>query len=122
VLKIEALSREKDRLDPYWRERGRYGIWPLPQMVLFGARIRRGRLNAGMSQRQLAAKAGVSQSGISRLERGLGIGMTAMRLVAIGMALGPDFPFGCCSHEHRCAWPYDPLAPGKPKPRRSWLS
>lgn len=34
-------------------------------------------------------------------------------MVRIGMALGPGFPFGCCPHEHQCAWPYNPDTPKK---------
>ena len=72
-----------------------------------------------MSQRGLAARAGVSQSAISRLERGVAIGMTAIRLVSVCMALGPNYPFGCCPHEHACAYPYDPRAPSEPRPHRT---
>ena len=36
--------------------------------------------------------------------------MGALRVVRIAMALGPQFPFGFCSHEHKCKWPYNPTA------------
>jgi DNA-binding XRE family transcriptional regulator len=118
---IEKRLLEKGPLDPYWRERERYGVWPLPELVLFGARIRHGRQQAGMSQRRLADKAGVSQSLVSRLERGVAHGMSAMRLVAVGMAIGPTFPFGFCSHDHPCKWSYDPTNPKQVRPPRPLL-
>lgn len=80
-------------------------------MELIGARFRHGRRQAGMSQRRLAERAGVSQSMVSRFERGRAPGMGALRFIRIGMALGPQFPFGFCSHEHRCKWPYNPDIP-----------
>jgi len=85
--------------------------WPVPEMVLIGGRFRRARLLYGLSQRRLAELAGVSQSAISRFERGLVTGMAVERLVAIAYALGPEFPFGCCPHEHRCDYPRDPTTP-----------
>ena len=87
---------------------------PSPDMELIGSRFQRGRQQAGMTQRQVAAIAGVSQSEVSRLERGRGGGISTYRFVAIGMALGPGFPFGCCPHEHRCAYPPFPDAPRSP--------
>jgi len=56
----------------------------------------------------VAATAGISQSVVSRFERGLVSHMSAERIVRLAMALGPDFPFGCCPHDHKCAWPSDP--------------
>ena len=88
--------------------RGRYVEWPLPIFLLVGARFRNGRQNAGLTQRQLADMAGISQSVVSRFERGLVSHMSAERIVRLAMALGPDFPFGCCPHDHKCAWPTDP--------------
>ncbi len=108
MVPVDANGRP---VDPYFRERHRYGEWPLPEMLLIGARFRHGRQQAGLTQRRVAAKSGVSQSLVSRFERGLTIGMGAMRLVRIGMALGPGFPFGCCPHPHKCAYPYDPRTP-----------
>ena len=86
---------------------------PTPEMVLIGARFRHGRRQAGISQRKLAQKSGVSQSLISRFERGRTPGMSTILVIRIGMALGPGFPFGCCPHQHKCAWPYNPDAARK---------
>ena len=61
-----------------------------------------------MSQRRVAELSGVSQSLISRFERGRNPGMATHRIFAIAMALGPRFPFGCCPHDHVCKWPYNP--------------
>jgi hypothetical protein len=45
---------------------------------------------------------------VSRLERGIALGFTAIRLVAIATALGPSFPFGHCPHDDKCGLPFDP--------------
>lgn len=87
---------------------GDFVHWPLPVFVLVGARFRHGRTRARLTQRHLADMAGVSQSVISRFERGLVSHMSAERIVRLAMALGPTFPFGACPHDHACHWPYDP--------------
>ncbi len=71
-------------------------------MVEMGARIRAGRHAAGLSQRAVADWAGVSQSEVSRLERGQGGNISTYRFVAICFAIGPSFPFGNCPHNHNC--------------------
>jgi DNA-binding XRE family transcriptional regulator len=81
---------------------------PTPDFEIVGARFRHGRRQAGLTQRQLAGMAGISQSVVSRFERGLVQKMSAERIVRLAVALGPRFPFGCCPHDHRCAWPRDP--------------
>ena len=81
-----------------------------PGSELIGARFRNGRVHAGLSQRRLAALSGVSQSLISRLERGRCPGLAAKRIIAIAVAIGPAFPLGCCPHDHDCSWPADPYA------------
>ena len=43
-------------------------------------------------------------------ERGLVRRASAERIVRIALALGPDFPFGFCPHDHTCSWPRDPTA------------
>jgi transcriptional regulator with XRE-family HTH domain len=98
------------RPDPYEQYRRRYGIWPVPEMVAMGARFRHGRRQARLSQRQLAERAYVSQSLVSQFERGLAVGMSAIRLMWIAEALGPRFPFGYCPHDHSCGWPRNPDA------------
>ncbi len=62
---------------------------------------------AGLSQREVAWRAGLSQSLVSRLERGLATGTTAERLIRIAEAIGPSFPFGFCPHHTNCAYAYD---------------
>jgi transcriptional regulator with XRE-family HTH domain len=84
---------------------GTFVVWPEPQMVAVGARFRNGRRQAGLSQSTLASRSGVSQSVISRFERGLVTGMSVERLVRIANALRADFPFGFCPHHDNCAYP-----------------
>jgi DNA-binding XRE family transcriptional regulator len=86
----------------------RYDRWPPVFFETVGARFRNGRQQAGLTQRQLAEKAGISQSVVSRFERGLVARMSAERVVRLAIALGPRFPFGCCPHDHRCPYPSDP--------------
>src|SRR5205814_8445804 len=87
---------------------GRIKEWPVPEMVRVGARFRNGRLQLGISQRRLAEFSMVSQSVISRFERGLVTGITAERLLRMANALGRSFPFGFCPHGHECRWPFEP--------------
>jgi len=58
----------------------------------FGALLRRLRSAAGLSQEELAERAGVSRNGISDLERGLSHTprFETVRLLADGLALGQD--------------------------------
>ena len=69
-----------------------------------GRRFRLGRQQAGMSQRSVASRAGVSQSEVSRFERGMTPHMSAYKVLEIGLALGPRFPFGYCPHDHDCIY------------------
>ncbi|HEY7024124.1 MAG TPA: helix-turn-helix transcriptional regulator [Candidatus Limnocylindrales bacterium] len=91
------------QLYPYQSERGEQP--PHPDFAMVGARFRNGRHQAGLSQRRLADKAGISQSVVSRFERGLVRKMSAERIVRLALALGPRFPFGCCPHDDGCPWP-----------------
>ena len=85
-----------------------YAQWPVPEMVIFGARFRNARILTGWSQRDVAREAGVSQTAVSRLERGLATGMSAERVIRIAAAI-PAFPFGYCpNHKTGCAYPFDP--------------
>ncbi|HUG48145.1 MAG TPA: helix-turn-helix domain-containing protein [Candidatus Limnocylindria bacterium] len=97
-------------------------LWPLLQrparpkppseIELVGRYVRRARGFAGVSQRTLAANAGVSQSMLARLETGHGGGVRIDRLVAIGATLGRALPLGFCPHRHGCAWErIEPPAP-----------
>jgi DNA-binding transcriptional regulator YiaG len=103
MSKRSALDQ---KLWPYVSERGEQA--PSPDFELVGARFRRGRRQAGLSQRQLATRAGISQSIVSRFERGLVRRSSAEKIVRLGLALGPRFPFGCCPHDHQCPWPANP--------------
>lgn len=47
----------------------------------------------------------MSQSTISRLERGLVPGLATWKLVKIGFVLGVRLPLAFCPHDHDCAWP-----------------
>jgi transcriptional regulator with XRE-family HTH domain len=70
----------------------------------FGAELRRCRLQAGISQMQLANRSGVAQSTISRLERGRVPGASMSKLVQLSDVLGRYLPFGYCPHNHVCTW------------------
>ena len=96
------------------RDGGLMETWPVPGRQVIGARFRNGRVKAGLSQRRLAALAGVSQSTISRMERGLILGMRFEAAIRIAAAIGPSLPFGACPHqqEHGCGWPFDPRPQG----------
>jgi transcriptional regulator with XRE-family HTH domain len=120
-------------LKPFFRRDswGRYEVWPDPRAIAFGRSLRRARLMAGMTQQHLSVKSGVSQSVISRFERGLAPGMSTERLIIISDVLGLRMPLGFCPHDHDCPWPrlmpeaYDhpPVQPRKiglpviPKPK-----
>lgn len=85
---------------------GRFSAWPVPEMVEFGRLVRHARKMAGLSQHNLAALSGVSQSTICRLERGLVPSMPAWKLVKIGFALQGRLPLGYCPHDHTCSFPH----------------
>ena len=70
----------------------------------FGAELRRCRIHAGFSQTQLAERSGVSQSTISRLERGKAPMAAMLKLVLLSATLGYRFPLAYCPHDHSCAW------------------
>lgn len=93
-----------DELGRYADDRQRRNETPTPETIEAGLRFRHGRHQAGLSQRRLADQSGISQSEISRLERGMTPGMSAYRVFTIALALGSRFPFGTCPHPHRCAW------------------
>ncbi len=70
----------------------------------FGVEFRRCRLYAGLSQVELARRSGVSQSTISRIERGKAPSAAMFKLVKISHAMGHGFPLGFCPHPHFCSW------------------
>jgi transcriptional regulator with XRE-family HTH domain len=73
-------------------------------LALLGRYLRRSRLLAQLSQQQLADKAGVSQSMVSRVERGVAPAAGVVRLVRMVQPLARLFPFGVCPHDHSCSW------------------
>ena len=90
--------------NPFEADRARRNETPTPETIEVGQRFRFGRQQAGLSQRSVADRSGISQSEISRLERGKTPGMSAYRVFAIALSLGDGFPFGTCPHPHRCAY------------------
>lgn len=70
----------------------------------FGIELRRCRVSAGLSQVELARRSGVSQSTISRIERGNAPSAAMFKLVKISSAMGQRFPFAFCPHPHFCSW------------------
>ena len=73
-------------------------------LVILGRYIRRSRRQRQITQAELAERAGVSQSMVSRIERGAAASVPLERFLAICMALGRLFPLGACPHDHPCAW------------------
>ena len=117
VPQIRRIKARRALEEAQYEQADRFWGAPKPSLEIFGQRIRAGRHRMGLSQRQLANRAGVSQSTISRLERGRCIGLAFISLVAICAAMGTDFPFGSCPHDHKCRWPSSPLeTPSEPDP------
>ena len=90
-------------------ETGRHQFEAEPAMLEVGRYLRRARRLAGISQQRMARDANVSQSMVSRTERGVAPGMGLERFVAMCEALGRIFPLGTCPHDHECAW--QPIKP-----------
>lgn len=117
-LRLLAVDIPREFFDQFRTNlNGDFAQWPLPVMQLVGARFKHGRRQAARSQRWVADRAGISQSVVSRFERGLVSHTSAERIVRLAEALGPGFPFGFCPHNHQCAWPFDPREPDQPRPR-----
>jgi len=57
--------------------------------IMVGSAVRAARLRAGVSQTELAARAGTSQPAIARLEKGM-VSPTVISLDRIARALGAD--------------------------------
>lgn len=88
---------------------GRRQLEPDPRLVFVGRYLRRARRYAGKSQQRVANESGVTQSQVSRAERGLAPAMGLIRLVMMSETLGRLFPLGTCPHDHECAW--QPIRP-----------
>ena len=73
-------------------------------MRRFGMELRRCRLQAGHSQSSLAELSGVSQSTISKLERGMAPRAALRMIVQMSATLGLRLPLAFCPHDHHCAW------------------
>ena len=54
--------------------------------------------------KRLADLAGVSQTLVSRLERGLAGHVGLSRVLAMQAVLGGCLPLGVCPHDHACIW------------------
>jgi plasmid maintenance system antidote protein VapI len=76
----------------------------LDRVSAFGRILRRARQCAGLSQQGLADLSGVSQTTISRLERGRAPHIAIDRILALQAVLGGCLPFGLCPHDHNCIW------------------
>jgi transcriptional regulator with XRE-family HTH domain len=70
----------------------------------FGAELRRCRHRCGLTQDRLAGLSGVSQSTISRLERGRAPYASLHLIIRLSDVMEPRMPLGFCPHDHRCGW------------------
>ena len=117
------LALPSDHNLPYgWRHEvtGRRSVDLDPLLVRAGAHHRRARYMSRLSQAELARRARVSQSQVSRFERALAPSMDAERLIRLSELLHPHFPIGYCPHEHLCPWqpiamPSLPVGVGPPR-------
>jgi transcriptional regulator with XRE-family HTH domain len=101
---------------------GRQQIAVDPTLAVVGRYLRRSRRYLGMTQMQLAAQSGLSQSMISRAERGVAPAVKLERFLALCVALGRLFPLGACPHDHDCAWkPIRPVQVPTADEFRRWL-
>lgn len=87
----------------------------ITEPVALGRYLRRSRRYTEQTQRAMSAAAGVSQTMVSRLERGKAPMTPLQNFLQVGSALGRLFPLGCCPHDHVCAW--QPIR--LPEPRSS---
>jgi DNA-binding XRE family transcriptional regulator len=78
--------------------------YSLERLLAFGRNIRRARRCAGYSQQRLSDLSGVSQTVISRLERGRAPRLGLERILALHEVLGGCLPLGTCPHDHSCIW------------------
>lgn len=98
ALEIDLQRRESEHSHVHVLAVGRY--------------LRRSRRYAQLTQRALAADGGLSQTMVSRLERGNAPAAPIQTFLRASAALGRLFPLGFCPHDHGCAWqPIRPLEP-----------
>ena len=71
-------------------------------LAIVGHAVRIARERAALSQRRLAARAGVSQSAISRMERGAVRGIDLLYFARVAAALADAMPLAGCPHGHGC--------------------
>jgi transcriptional regulator with XRE-family HTH domain len=87
-------------------------------LAVIGQALRVARQRAGISQRRLAVRSGVSQSAISRIERGSVRGIALLYFARLVATLGDSMPLVGCPHGHDCDyarhWRYrlSQVAPG----------
>jgi transcriptional regulator with XRE-family HTH domain len=93
-------------------------------LAVVGQAVRIARERAALSQRRLAARAQVSQSAISRMERGAVRGIGLVYFARVVDALGDAMPLVGCPHGHACdhdrQWRYarNQVSPDR-EPRRA---
>lgn len=73
-------------------------------LAIVGQAVRIARHRSALSQRGLAARSGVSQSAISRMERGSVRGMGLVYLARVVEALGDSISLVGCPHGHDCEY------------------
>lgn len=61
-------------------------------LAVTGDELREGRLQSGLTQRELGSRVGISHSHVSRIERGLIINVPYGTLVRVGAVVGLDIP------------------------------
>ena len=71
-------------------------------LAVIGHAVRIARERAALSQRRLAARAGVSQSAISRMERGAVRGIGLVYFARVVTSLAEAMPLVGCPHGHGC--------------------
>lgn len=81
----------------------------ITEPVAVGRYLIRSRKYVEQTQRELSQEADVSQSMVSRLERGRASATPLANFLKVGSALGRLFPLGFCPHDHACAW--QPIRP-----------
>jgi transcriptional regulator with XRE-family HTH domain len=74
----------------------------LHALAVIGQAMRIARERASLSQRRLAARSGVSQSAISRMERGSVRGIALRYFARVVATLGDTMPLVGCPHGHDC--------------------